>query len=115
MPGKLEGKRVIVTGASSGIGAAIARKFSAEGASIWAAGGFNQERLDRIINECGSAGGKIDGRCYDLRDARKANDLMNDGAQYLGGLDIMVNCAAMRADTRVFSNSRTRISTTSMK
>ena len=96
MPGKLEGKRAIVTGASSGIGAAITRRFSAEGASIWAAGGFNQERLDGIIADCGAGGGKIDGRCYDLRDARKANDVMSDGAQFLGGLDIMVNCAAMR-------------------
>ena len=52
MPGKLEGKKVIVTGASSGIGAAITRRFSEESASIWAAGGFNQERLDRIIADC---------------------------------------------------------------
>ena len=97
MPGKLEGKRTIITGASSGIGAAIARRFSAEGASVWAAGGYNQERLDKIIAECGASGGKIDGRCYDLKDGRKANDILSEGAQYLGGLDIMVNCAAMRA------------------
>lgn len=100
MPGRLAGKRAVVTGASSGIGAAIARRFSAEGASVWAAGGHHRERLDALIEAGGAAGGKIDGRCYDLRDARKANEVVADGARYLGGLDIMVNCAAMRAHKR---------------
>ncbi len=100
MPGRLAGKRAIVTGASSGIGAAIARRFSAEGASVWAAGGHHRERLDALIAASGAEGGQIDGRCYDLRDARKANDIVGDGAQFLGGLDILVNCAATRAHKR---------------
>lgn len=100
MAEKLAGKRVVVTGASSGIGAAIARRFSAEGASLWAAGGHHQERLDKLIADCGAGGGRIGGRRYDLRDSAKANDLVRDGAGFLGGLDILVNCAAMRGHKR---------------
>lgn len=100
MAGRLAGKKVIITGASSGIGAAIARRFSAEGASLWAAGGFNRERLEKLIADCGAGGGRIDGRCYDLRDSGKANDLVRDGLARLGGLDVLVNCAAMRGHKR---------------
>ncbi|MBI4251818.1 MAG: SDR family NAD(P)-dependent oxidoreductase, partial [Candidatus Tectomicrobia bacterium] len=42
MPEKaLKGKRAVVTGASSGMGAAIALRFAAEGADIWVVGGGN--------------------------------------------------------------------------
>jgi NAD(P)-dependent dehydrogenase (short-subunit alcohol dehydrogenase family) len=98
MPEKrLEGQRSIITGASAGIGAAIAERFAAEGASIWAAGGGDVEGLKGVIESCHSQGASIEGSPYDLSDATRANDIINDGVKFLGGLDILVNCAGARA------------------
>jgi NAD(P)-dependent dehydrogenase (short-subunit alcohol dehydrogenase family) len=98
MPEKrLEGQRTIITGASAGIGAAIAKRYAAEGVSIWAAGGGDAEGLKRVIAACRATGVKADGRLYDLSDATLASDIMRDGADFLGGLDILVNCAGARS------------------
>ncbi|HJP13591.1 MAG: SDR family oxidoreductase [Nitrospinota bacterium] len=98
MPEKrLEGQRAIVTGASGGIGAAIAERYAAEGASIWAAGGGNEAGLKRAIEACRAAGASAEGRPCDLSDGTRAGDIVREGVEYLGGLDILVNCAGARA------------------
>lgn len=94
--GKLQGKRAIVTGASSGIGAAIAVRFAAEGACLWAAGGANREGLRRTLDACAKAGAKAGGSGYDLSRSRQGADLVREGAAFLGGLDIFVSCAGAR-------------------
>ncbi len=98
MPEKrLEGQRAIVTGASAGIGAAIAARFAIEGASIWAAGGGNEEGLGRALAACRATGARADGRPYDLSDGKQASEIVREGAEFLGGLDILVNCAGARS------------------
>lgn len=92
----LQGKRAVVSGASSGIGAAIVRRFAAEGASIWAAGGNNEVGLKKTLDECSNAPGEVDGKGYDLSHSSRGADLVTDGAKFLGGLDILVNCAGAR-------------------
>jgi len=54
-----EGKTIIVTGASSGIGRATAKAFSVNGANIVALA-RNKNRLDSLQTECKSNSGKID-------------------------------------------------------
>lgn len=97
MTGKtLEGQRAIVTGGSAGIGGAIARRFASEGAAVWAAGGSDEEGLKKTIDACTKAGVKAGGKCYDLSQASRAIDVVRDGARFLGGVDILVNCAGAR-------------------
>ncbi len=92
----LEGKKTIVTGASSGMGASIALRFAAEGADVWAVGGGNIDALKEIIVACKGSGVRADGRGYDFADSRQGGAAVRDGAAFLGGLDILVNCAGTR-------------------
>ena len=93
---RLEGKRAVVSGASSGIGAAIVRRFAAEGASVWAAGGNNEMGLKKTLEDCASTPGQVSGKGYDLSESSRGADLVTEGADFLGGLDILVNCAGAR-------------------
>jgi len=92
----LTGKRAIVTGASSGIGAAIAHRFATEGADIWAVGGGNTEGLRDTVNGNAACGVRAGGKGYDFTRPQAAGTAVREGADFLGGLDILVNCASGR-------------------
>ena len=93
---KLESKKAIVTGSSSGMGAEIAARFAAEGADVWAVGGGNQEALNETINRCTASGVRSDGKGYDFSKSEQGGIAVKDGVKFLGGLDILVNCAGTR-------------------
>ena len=97
MPEKvLKGKRAIVTGASSGMGAAIALRVAAEGAAVWAVGGGNARALKETVQGCAASGVRADGKGYDFSDSRQGGAAVRDGVAFLGGLDILINCAGTR-------------------
>jgi len=81
--GLLDGKRALVTGASSGIGAATARALAAEGARV--AGGAR--RVDQVETEVALP--------LDVTDVRSAERFVSDVVGRLGGLDILVNNAGL--------------------
>src|SRR6266446_2017603 len=58
MSGRLKGKVAIVTGASKGIGASIAKHLAAEGAAVVVNYSSSKDGADRVVNEIKSAGGK---------------------------------------------------------
>ena len=78
--GRLEGKRAIVTGASSGIGRAIANRFAAEGAAV-AACGRDAERVHRTVEEIRRAGGTAVGLLGDVATVEGARSVA-DGAAH---------------------------------
>jgi NAD(P)-dependent dehydrogenase (short-subunit alcohol dehydrogenase family) len=91
--GRLEGKIALVTGASRGIGAAVAERFAAEGAHVVAAGRTvgGLEELDDRIQAIGGTATLVP---LDLRDFIKIDELAAALYQRYGRLDILVGNAA---------------------
>lgn len=91
---RLERKTVIVTGAASGIGLAIARLFASEGAAIIAAD-WNRERLDAAVADLDAAGAAVTGSQGDISDQTHAEGLIDLAVTSFGGLDVLVNNAGV--------------------
>jgi NADP-dependent 3-hydroxy acid dehydrogenase YdfG len=91
MPGPLDGRVAVVTGASSGIGEATARALSEAGAAVALAA----RRTDRLEAVAGSLDGPTFVRAVDVSDEEQATGFVNDAAAELGGLHILVNNAGL--------------------
>lgn len=89
----LEGKKALVTGATGGIGGAIARQLAKQGASL-AISGTRVEALEALANELGGA---IVLPC-NLKDSAAVDALPGQAEQALGGLDILVCNAGVTKD-----------------
>lgn len=84
----LNGKRALVTGATSGIGRATALIFAGAGASVLGAG-RRRDELDALRDEAADQPGSIETAAGDIKDAAFVRDL----AARAGAVDILVNCA----------------------
>jgi NAD(P)-dependent dehydrogenase (short-subunit alcohol dehydrogenase family) len=93
MGSSLAGKVAIVTGASSGIGRAIAVLFAAEGAQLVVAA-RRRDRLDDLVREIESDDGAACALAGDVSDESFARGLVDEAKSRYGGLDIVVNNAA---------------------
>ncbi len=92
MPGRLEGKVVIVTGAGSGIGAAIASKFAAEGARV-VINGLPTDPILEVEREINAAGGKCVVYAGDVAESERARACVQMAIDKWGKLDILVSNA----------------------
>ena len=90
----LDGKTAIVTGASSGIGRAIAMLFAAEGAKVVVAA-RRRELLDGLVKEIEAAGGSAYALAGDVAEESHAKALVDAAQSRYGGLDIAVNNAGV--------------------
>ena len=87
--GRLAGRRVLITGAARGIGAAIAETFAAEGAAL--------ALIDREGDQCRATAERL-GACaldVDLADPTNARDVTGAAIDELGGIDVLVNNAGI--------------------
>lgn len=94
---ELAGKRAIVTGASRGLGNAIARQLAAEGCRLALVARGESEltaAAQRITVEVGSPVGAVPA---DTADAGSVARMVDSAVELLGGVDILVNCAASSA------------------
>lgn len=94
----LEGKRALVTGASSGIGAAVARALGGAGASVIVNYRSGPEDAESIATEIRSAGVTALAIHADISDAAQCEQLFAQAAKALGGLDILVANAGIQRD-----------------
>src|SRR5213593_660707 len=94
MAGSLEGRRALITGASSGIGAATAEAMVAEGAAV-ALAARRKDRLDELALRIEGGGGKAVAIEADIADEAQARSLVETAHTELGGLDTLVNNAGV--------------------
>jgi 3-oxoacyl-[acyl-carrier protein] reductase len=92
---KLTNQVAVVTGASKGIGAAIAKALAAEGASVIVNYGSSKEGADRVVKEIAAAGGKASAVQGDVSKQADITRLFAETKKAYGKLNILVNNAGI--------------------
>ena len=93
--GELEGKVAIVTGASKGIGAAIAKGLGAAGAKVIVNYASSREGADRVVAEITGKGGRAVAVQGDVAKAADVRRLFEETQRAFGALDVLVNNAGV--------------------
>jgi NADP-dependent 3-hydroxy acid dehydrogenase YdfG len=94
MSNNINGKVVVITGASSGLGEATARLLSAEGATV-VLGARRVERLKSLADELTAKGGKALAVATDVTHCDQVKKLVDAAVQKFGRIDVMINNAGL--------------------
>lgn len=97
----LTGKSAIVTGASRGIGRAIALELAARGASVVVNFNSNEAAANEVVSAITNAGGKAISHKADVSKFAEAQDLIKKASDAFGRLDILVNNAGTTRDNLI--------------
>ena len=89
MPGKLDGRRILITGAASGMGMTIARLFAEEGAAL----ALLDRNADGVVALAGELGAS--GFACDVADRAQVNAVVAKAGETLGGIDGVINAAGI--------------------
>ncbi len=92
---KLTGKRVLVTGGNSGLGAAFARAFAGEGARVAVNYLVNPVEAEALVKEFATAGGQAIGLLADVSDPDAVEQMFAKIDEQWGGIDILINNAGV--------------------
>ncbi len=91
---RLTGKTIIVTGAGSGMGEAMAKLFAQEGARIVAAD-IRLETVERVVSDIKEAGGEAMAVASDIAKPNAATELVQQALEAYGKLEVLVNNAGI--------------------
>ncbi|WP_102960159.1 SDR family NAD(P)-dependent oxidoreductase [Mangrovicella endophytica] len=93
--GTSEGKVVLVTGGSRGIGAGIVRRFAADGHRVVVVYRSDRDAAERLAGELSDGSGRCIAVQADIADAAAVDRLVATTVETFGGLDVVVNCAGV--------------------
>lgn len=93
----LAGKAVVVTGATTGIGRAVARMLATGGARVLILGRHEPE-LNEALREIRAAGGEVHGLTADTSRIEDVRRIFREADERLGGVDVLVNNAALASE-----------------
>jgi NADP-dependent 3-hydroxy acid dehydrogenase YdfG len=94
MSENIQGKVIVITGASSGLGEATARRLSAEGATV-VLGARRADRLQRLTKEFEAKGGKSLAVTVDVTDKTQVKKLVDSAVESFGRIDVLINNAGV--------------------
>ena len=92
---KLQGKVALVTGASKGIGAAIAKELASQGAAVAVNYSGSKEAAEKVVSEIKQAGGKAIAVQANVADPDSIGPLIKSVVKAFGPIDILVNNAGI--------------------
>src|ERR1700745_3886373 len=93
--GKLNGKVAVVTGASKGIGAGIAKQLAAEGAAVVVNYASSKSDADKVVDEIAKRGGKAIAVQGDVATQQDIEHLFAETKKAFGRVDVLVNNAGV--------------------
>ncbi|MBD2102441.1 SDR family oxidoreductase [Leptolyngbya sp. FACHB-261] len=94
-------KVAIVTGASRGIGAAVAKKLASDGFAVVVNYAGNQQKADEVVNEIKAAGGEAIAAQADVSSSKDVSYLFDTAEKEFGGIDALVNNAGTQTLTPI--------------
>lgn len=94
MNNNIEGKVIVITGASSGLGEAAARHLSAQGATV-ALGARRADRIQELADELTNSGGKALAIATDVTQYEQVKALVEAAVQTYGRIDVIINNAGL--------------------
>ncbi|MBX6379386.1 MAG: SDR family oxidoreductase [Thermoflavifilum aggregans] len=94
MNANIEGKVIVITGASSGLGEAAARELSKQGAIV-VLGARRKERIQALADELNNAGSKALAVATDVTEFEQVKNLVDTAVKMYGRIDVMINNAGL--------------------